>query len=221
MTTSNHRPFSYPEGRIDIPSGTGRKGAVKYSDYALGVFLEQARQKKWFGRTLFVIVADHNANSAGKDDLPVDKYHIPLLVYAPGLIPARDESVLTSQIDLAPTLLGLLNMDYESTFYGRDVLRPDTGPGRALIGTYQHLGLFDGQNLAILSPRQGMRRQENAIGIGRATKISLHDPLLDRAIAYYQGASYGFHHGLLSWKDRGARTTAGDADVQIRPEQMQ
>jgi phosphoglycerol transferase MdoB-like AlkP superfamily enzyme len=36
MTTSNHRPYTYPAGKIDIPSATGRGGGVKYADYAVG-----------------------------------------------------------------------------------------------------------------------------------------------------------------------------------------
>lgn len=71
MTTSNHRPYTYPSGRIDIPSGQGRDGAVKYTDYAIGEFLAQARKKPWFDSTVFVFVADHTTGSAGKEDLPV------------------------------------------------------------------------------------------------------------------------------------------------------
>jgi phosphoglycerol transferase MdoB-like AlkP superfamily enzyme len=67
MTTSNHRPYTYPEGRIDIPSGDGREGAVKYTDYAIDQFLQQARKKPWFDNTLFIFVADHTAGSAGKE----------------------------------------------------------------------------------------------------------------------------------------------------------
>ena len=48
MTTSNHRPYTYPENRIDIPSGTGRSGAVKYTDYAIGDFIKKAKTKPWF-----------------------------------------------------------------------------------------------------------------------------------------------------------------------------
>ena len=59
MTTSNHRPYTYPQGRIDIPSPGGREGAVKYTDYAIGRFIDQAKTKPWFKETLFVIVADH------------------------------------------------------------------------------------------------------------------------------------------------------------------
>ncbi|MAB24143.1 MULTISPECIES: LTA synthase family protein [Pseudomonas] len=199
MTTSNHRPYSYPEGRIDIPSGSGREGAVKYTDYAIGEFLRAARQKPWFANTVFIFVADHTAGSAGMEDLPVSNYHIPLFIYAPSLITPADVSTLTSQIDIAPTLLGLLNMDYTSTFFGRNVLRKDAAPGRALIGNYQHLGLFDGTNLAILSPRQMMRRHDDALGESLESSAQQSDPLVARSIAYYEGASYDFTHELLAW----------------------
>ena len=200
MTTSNHRPYTYPQGRIDIPSGSGRDGAVKYTDYAIGQFLAQARQKAWFKDTLFIFVADHTAGSAGKEDLPVDNYHIPLFVYAPALIPAREVATVTSQIDLAPTLLGLLNFDYTSTFFGRNVLREDAAPGRALIGNYQHLGIFDGKNLAILSPRRAMRRHDDALGASHELAVDTGDPLLRRDIAYFQGASHAFRNGLIAWR---------------------
>ncbi|WP_068979427.1 LTA synthase family protein [Aeromonas sp. EERV15] len=201
MTTSNHRPFTYPEGRIDIAPGTGREGAVKYTDHAIGQFLAQARKKPWFDQTLFIFVADHTAGSAGKEDLPVANYHIPLFVYAPGLIKPREVATVTSQIDLAPTLLGLLDFDYISTFFGRNVLRDDAAPGRALIGNYQHLGLFDGDNLAILSPRRIMRRHDDALGRSLEISVDTSDPLLRRDIAYFQSASYAFQMGMMTWKD--------------------
>ena len=207
MTTSNHRPYTYPEGRIDIPSGTGREGAVKYTDYAIGGFLAQARQKPWFAQTVFIFVADHTAGSAGKEDLPVANYQIPLFIYAPGFIEPGDVTSIASQIDLAPTLLGLLNFDYTSTFFGRNVLRADAAPGRALIGNYQHLGLFDGENLAILSPRGVMRRHNDALGLSDEAKANADDPLLRRDIAYYEAASHAFKFGLIAWKSDDATTS--------------
>ncbi len=74
MTTSNHRPYSFPENRIDLPNGT-REAAVKYTDWAIGNFIKQASQRSWYKDTVFVIVADHCASSAGKTDLPVERYH--------------------------------------------------------------------------------------------------------------------------------------------------
>ena len=200
MTTSNHRPYTYPDGRIDIPSGKGRDGAVKYTDYAIGKFLAEARQKPWFKHTVFLFVADHTAGSAGKEDLPVANYHIPLFIYAPGFIAPQEFSSVVSQIDIAPTLLGLLNFRYESTFFGRDVLHADARPGRALIGNYQHLGLFDGENLALLSPRRLMRRHDDALGLSHESIVSQNDSLMRRDIAYYQGASHAFTAGLMNWQ---------------------
>ena len=217
MTTSNHRPYTYPQGRIDIASGTGREGAVKYTDWAIGDFLAKARQKPWFDDTLFVFVADHCAGSAGMEDLPVANYHIPLFVYAPKWLEAREDGQLASQIDLAPTLLGLLGMDYESTFFGRDLLKPASQPPRVLIGNYQHLGLFDGHDLAILSPQQLMRRHDDALGASREHGTDRRDALLRRDIAYYQGASYAYQHGLLAWHG-GLRETLAERSQRRRQE---
>ncbi|MDI2140980.1 MULTISPECIES: LTA synthase family protein [unclassified Pseudomonas] len=200
MTTSNHRPYTYPENRIDIKSGNGRDGAVKYTDYAIGQFLAQAREKPWFDNTIFIFVADHTAGSAGKEDLPITNYQIPLFIYAPKLIEARENAQLASQVDLAPTLLGLLNLDYQSTFFGRNLLADNPLPPRVVVGNYQHLGLFDGKDLAILSPRQGLRRHDDALTESRESRVNSDDPLVSRAITYYQTASYGFKQQLLGWK---------------------
>ncbi len=212
MTTSNHRPYTYPEGRIDIPSGDGREGAVKYTDYAIGQLIAQARGKPWFKDTLFIFVADHTAGSAGKEDLPVANYHIPLFIYAPEQIEPREFTDVVSQIDLAPTLLGMLNFDYVSTFFGRNVLREDRNAGRALIGNYQHLGLFDGNNLAILSPRRGMRKHQDALGLSIESIVGTDDRLMRRDIAYYQGASHAFQKGLMAWQPEELR----DEDLSAR-----
>ena len=102
MTTSNHRPYTYPDGRIDIPAHTGRYGGVKYADYSVGKLIEDAKQKPWFKDTIFIFVADHTAGAGGKAELDPRKYHIPLIFYAPDMIkPQRFENI-ASQIDVAP-----------------------------------------------------------------------------------------------------------------------
>lgn len=153
MTTSNHRPYTYPEGKIDLPSKlAGRAGGVKYTDYAIGELLRQAADRPWFKNTVFVIVADHCGSVAGKTELPVQNYHIPMFIYAPGgQIAPGHVKALMSQIDVAPTLLGLLHWSYASRFYGWDVCRPD-GRRRALIANYQKLGLYADGELTVLRP---------------------------------------------------------------------
>jgi phosphoglycerol transferase MdoB-like AlkP superfamily enzyme len=190
MTTSNHRPFTYPDGRIDVPSGDGRKGAVKYTDWAIGDFLARARREPWFDETIFLVVADHCASVAGRVEIPVEDYRIPMIVYAPLQIEPRVVDTLASQIDVAPTLLGLLGFSYRSEFYGNDLLAPQGPPRGVLLATYERLGLFDGNELVVLSPGRRVdafrvnEQGETTALVGRAAQ-----GLRDDAIAYYQTAS--------------------------------
>lgn len=193
MTTSNHRPYTYPDGRIDIPSPGKREGVVKYTDYAIHDFLERARAKPWFDDTVFVIVADHCAKSAGKEALTAARYRIPMFIYSPKHVAAAIVDRLTSQIDIAPTLLGLLNFDYDSRFYGRDVLaagQPDAG--RALIGTYQKLGYIKNGTLTVLSPRQDVEAYRLRPDGTQERMPEIDRALLGEAIAYYESASAMF-----------------------------
>ena len=199
MTVSNHRPYTYPEGKIDIPpSAQTAEGAVKYTDYAIHEFLESAARKPWFHRTLFVIVADHCSRSAGKTDLPVNNYHIPCLIYAPELIQPLIEKKLSSQIDLAPTLLGLLNLNYTSRFLGYDLYKIKPGSERIFISTYQNLGYIRDGKMAALSPQQKVIFSRPDFITGTATNMPDSDTLLGEAIAWYQGANYLFKSGKYS-----------------------
>lgn len=197
MTTSNHRPFTFPEGKIDLPSKeSGRAGGVKYTDYAIDQFLRAAADKPWFKNTVFVIVADHCASSAGKTELPVQNYHIPLFIYAPGgQVEPGEVKTLMSQVDYAPTLLGLLNWSYPSRFFGWNVLvEAKDRPGRALIGNYQKLGLFQWGQLGVLKPvRQSVTLNYDFFNHDMK-EWSPNRPLIDEAIAYYQTASWLFKH---------------------------
>ena len=151
MTVSNHRPFTYPEGRIDIPgTAKSRQGGVKYTDYALKLFFELAKKESWFKDTVFVIVADHCASSAGRTELPLDRYRIPCLIYAESL-EAKRVDTLVSQIDVMPTVMGLLNFSYESKFLGQDIFSRFYKP-RAYIATYRELGYLTPETLSIIKP---------------------------------------------------------------------
>jgi len=182
MTTSNHRPYTFPEGRIDAPSGSGRNGAVKYTDYAIGKFLELAKTHPWFDNTIFIISADHCASSAGKTDLPVNKYHIPLLIYAPKILKPKIIDNLASQIDIAPTIFGLLNFSYNSKFFGQDILK--TATNRAFISTYQLLGFMKDGYLVVLSPNE----QPKTYKLVGNDKIEIENipSLVEEAVSFYQ-----------------------------------
>ena len=197
MTTSNHRPFTFPEGRVDAAQGT-REGAVRYTDWAIHDFLERAKQQPWFGNTVFVIVADHQAGVAGKTALPVDKYHIPCLVYAPGLIAPGVTDRLVSQMDLGPTLLGMLGLSYRTSWLGRDVFQTDAAGDRAFISTYQSLGLVKGDDLVVLTPDKSVAADKIADFTNSTyEKEPVPQPLAEEAVSWYQEASGLFKSGLL------------------------
>jgi phosphoglycerol transferase MdoB-like AlkP superfamily enzyme len=197
MTTSNHRPFTYPDGRIDIPSHTNREGAVKYTDYSIGKFIHESATKPWFNNTIFVIVADHCASSAGKTELPVNKYHIPLMIYSPANIPAAKMERLMSQIDLGPTVLGLLNFSYTSKFFGYDIFKLEPGRERAFISTYQSLGFIKGGKFVMLAPQKKVNMFSPNFEDGTVVPLTNEQPLVDEAITWYQTASYSFKNGLM------------------------
>ena len=197
MTTSNHRPYSYPEGRIDIPSKTGRRGAVKYADYAIGRLIAEASREPWFKDTIFVIVADHCASSAGKTDMPLKKYEIPLLVYAPHHIKPGLVGQLMSQIDVAPTILGLMNQSYDTDFLGRDILKADGAIPRAFISTYQKLGYLTEDQLLVLGPRQYAAQLPGGPSAGLHDRGDhLNSSTWTDMLAYYQGADYIYRNRL-------------------------
>ncbi|HEY6011968.1 MAG TPA: LTA synthase family protein, partial [Nitrospirota bacterium] len=196
MTTSNHRPFTYPAGKIDVLSGTGRAGGVKYADYAIGRLIEQAKRRPWFEDTLIVIVADHCAGSAGKTELPVKRYEIPLLVYAPSHVRPGKIDTLASQIDIAPTILGLLNMSYRTKFLGKDILKMAPSQERAFISTYQQLGFIKGDKLLIMGPQKHLAGYAFDRTDGTVRSITPADADITEMISYYEGASYLYKLGL-------------------------
>ena len=158
MTVSNHRPFTYPEGRIDIPgTAKSREGGVKYTDYSIKKFFELAKKQDWYKNTVFVIVADHCASSAGKTELPMDKYRIPAMIFSEGFIQPQQFNPTMSQIDVMPTLLGLLNFNYKTKFLGQDVFKENFQP-KAYIATYQDLGLIKDNYLTIISPTKKVKQ---------------------------------------------------------------
>jgi len=197
MTVSNHRPYTYPDGRIDIPSSRQvREGAVKYTDWSIGDFLQRASAKPWFANTIFVIVSDHCAKVAGKTSVPVLDYHIPCWVYSPAHIAPRIEDRLVGQIDLAPTVLGLLNLSYTSRFYGYDIFRLEKGRERLFMGTYQNIAYARDGRMVVLSPQQKIEMFKVDFKTGEEVKIPVDEKILNEAIAYYQTASYLFKKNL-------------------------
>ncbi len=138
LTLSNHEPYDFPEGGFELyeqPPFT-QNNVAKYADHALGEFFRQAQKETYFGDTVFLIVADHGVEIRARGLIPAAKYHIPALIIAPDTLPQRID-ILASQIDLPPTVLGLLGITTRHPMSGRNLLTLPAGtPGRAIY----HLG---------------------------------------------------------------------------------
>ncbi len=199
MTTSNHKPFTFRPGLegLGIPeAGGGRKAGVKYADYALGYFLREAQKQPWFDDTIFVVVADHGARVYGKADIPLNSYEIPLMIYAPKHLAPRRVDELMTQIDIAPTVLGLLGLPYEAPFFGQDVLHAPAESRVALFSHDHDVAIYRDGRLAVL----GMDGRVRDFLYDRSRdsfEPVAADPALDAlGIAYFQTASDLFkaHH---------------------------
>ncbi len=196
MTISNHRPYTYPEGRIQYDGNPmSRHAAVKYTDWAIGQFLSEASEKPWFNETVFIIMADHCASSAGKTSLPVECYHIPALIYSPGFIEPRYIDKVCSQIDIMPTVMSMLHLSYEAPFYGRDILSDDFKE-RAFMATYQDLGYYTDGVLTVLSPVRRFQQfavtQHDGWTYDEDLMDRTRDDVLKEAQAFYQSVNLAF-----------------------------
>ena len=202
LTTSNHRPFTYPDGRIDIPSHTSRAGAVKYTDYAIGQFLEKAKSKPWFKDTVFVVVADHSTEGRGVIDVPVETYHIPLFIYSPGNLKPQKVETVASQIDVIPTVLELMGIHQNNVFFGKNIMTMKKSDERFFVGTYQKVGMYRNNHFVSLGPKKTVECYDYnpQTKILTQTTAPCLKELVELTKANYQYASYLYKKGLYNDK---------------------
>lgn len=129
MTLSNHAPFEVPPvlGATPITDQgdlNKRLEGQRYADWAVGQFIEEAKTLSYFNDTLFVFVGDHGYHVAPQlTEVHLLYHHVPLLFYAPNLLTQRrvDHRVAT-QVNVVPSILGLLNMqDAPHASWGRSL----------------------------------------------------------------------------------------------------
>ncbi len=199
LTVSNHRPYTFPEGRIPDPQGK-RNSVVKYTDYALGKFFEQARQEPFWTNTIFVVVADHGARVYGKQTIPIHSYEIPFVVLGPAAVrePARI-AALGCSLDVGPTILGLIGRPYETLFFGRDLLRQPDAPGRVFLNHNRDIGMLANERMVVLGLMQNLefytgepKRAEMALLTGTPSEADME--LAHDCMAIYEVADDLYMH---------------------------
>jgi phosphoglycerol transferase MdoB-like AlkP superfamily enzyme len=145
FSSSNHAPFEFPDGRIELyeqPKGTDNN-AVKYADYAIGQFFKKAQNSPYWKDTIFLIVADHDIRVRGVSLVPIERFHIPGLILGADIKPQRFTG-MASQIDLPVTLLSLMGISAQHPMTGRDLssIAADS-PGRAMMQYNDNFGWME------------------------------------------------------------------------------
>ena len=198
MTTSNHKPYTFRKGLETYgipPEGGGRAAGVRYADFALGKFLRDAQGHAWFDDTIFVVAADHGARVYGAEEIPLKTYEIPVMFYSPKHLAPRRVDALMTQIDIAPTVLGLLGMPYEAPFFGQDALNTPAADRLAFFNHNHDVAIYRDGHLVVF-------------GLGKTVSTFSYDPRSDRyapapsdpelerlGVAYYQTAYELFEGG--------------------------
>ena len=204
ITGSNHKPFQWPDGRIDWPAAASRRrGAVRYADWALGRYMTRMKDAGLLEHTVELIVGDHGARVYGAEEIPVDSYRVPAIFLTPD--PAhRGITIdrLSSQVDLAPTLLSLAGIEYDAPFFGRDLRGLPSEGGRAFVNHNRSIGLMTDHTMAVLGLHQAVRyywrpdRAGNAFADAEASPELLEvakdaEAAFQTANAAYRDRKYG------------------------------
>lgn len=201
LTTSNHRPFTFPETELHLEQGT-RASAVRYTDFTIEQFMKKAGSKPWFEDTVFVLVGDHPSSIAGKTEVPYEAYGIVSMIYSPKHIVPQNISLLCSQIDIAPTLLDIIGFAYTSPFFGKNILSMTKKEERSFVSTYQLLGYEDDMYGIVLYPS----KTKYTLTVKNPQKDSEQQrtAFINKAIAYYQTAYDVFKHKM--YKEENVKT---------------
>ena len=125
MTGSNHYPLVFPDWvKKEFSASEDYIRIIQYSDWAIGEFIKKASQQSWYKNTLFVFVADHGTNQVNTYEMPLSFHQASLIIYAPGLqLENKSYDCFGGQIDIFPTVMGLMNLPYVNNTMGIDLLK--------------------------------------------------------------------------------------------------
>ncbi|QDV48391.1 LTA synthase family protein [Gimesia fumaroli] len=190
LTVSNHRPYTYPEGRIP-EKGQSRENAVKYADWALGYFFREAQSHDFYRNTIFIVMGDHGARVSGSQLFPMSSYRVPVLMIQPeGKGKGTRCSTLACSLDIAPTIMGRLGSDYRSVFFGYDALLKDPKKGRAVMQHNHDVALLDSKNHMVVL---GFGKSVESFKLDRAShqldqQVAPNLEMQHNATSYFQAA---------------------------------
>ncbi len=217
QTADNHRPYSIPledkdfERRIENEDTLAKYGfeslhefqSFCYTDYCFKKLIEEGKKQSWFNNTIFVFVGDHGVEGEASAMYPdawtsgrLSDEHVPMLFYAPQLITPQKRTEVVSQIDILPTLAGMLHMSYTNTTLGRDVLHSKNEMNAAFIIHHDegNIGLITNdyyyvKNLRIKKEElMPVRSNESSLTVSQTDSVKSH--LSQLTSAMYETAKW-------------------------------
>ena len=179
MTLSFHKDYHVPPDTITLTDADVenrvQKDCIRYADWAIGQFIQNARKEKYFEKTIFVFVADHMGGYREHPNTPAS-FRVPFIIYAPTIISPRRVSTICSQMDIAGTIMSLLGGDYEHCFFGSNVLDLPPEDGRAFIYFGSQLVWIDGNGDIVTIPFNSSPRLFKYVPPGSVQPQEVTDP---------------------------------------------
>lgn len=196
FSTSNHEPFEFPDGRIELYNKKKKntvENAMKYADFAIGKFFELAKKEDYFKNTIFIVVADHNTRTYGKNLVPIHKFKIPGLIIGPNVPKGEKYTKLASQIDLGPSLLNLVGLPNVNPMPGRDLFRLGADvPGRAIM-QFNNINAFRVEDQVVILQPAKEPLQFKIINDSTFVKAPLNKELAKDALAHVMAAYHSYN----------------------------
>jgi len=155
MTASDHGPFYIPE-YFHPKNNDIKDQIVEYADWSLHRFIQLASKEEWFDNTIFIFIADHGAPLNATYDIPLNYFHSPLIFYAPKIFKSNEQyNNIGSQIDIYPTLMGLINQGYVNNTLGIDLINEKRK--YAIINDDDKIGIIDSTYFCIMKSSNNLQ----------------------------------------------------------------
>lgn len=196
FSTSNHDPFEFPDGRIELYNKKDKntvENAMKYADFAIGKFFELAKKEPYYKNTIFLVVADHNTRTYGKNLVPIHKFKIPGLIIGPNVPKGEKYNKLASQIDLGPSLLNLVGIKNINPMPGRDLFRLGADvPGRSIM-QFNNINAFRIEDQVVILQPSKEPLQFKIINDSTFVKTKLNKEMAKDALAHVMAAYHSYN----------------------------
>lgn len=186
FSTSNHEPFEFPDNRIKLYDKEKQtvNNAIKYADFSIGKFFELAKKESYYKNTIFVIIADHNTRTYGKNLVPIKKFRIPALIIGPNVPKGAVFNLQSSQIDIAPTLLSYSGLNIETPMIGRSLFEiTSLTKGRSIMQFHDNFAFRVENDIVILQPKS-KPLQFKVINDSILTPVQINSELSKDALAH-------------------------------------